>query len=216
MTQVMMRAVRVLLIAVLTLPGTVAVAGNTPEEANDTRQTAQAPVSLLPTEGLSGSFEQRIVDADGSVLSESRGQFALRKPHFFRWSIQEPGQQLLVADGEWLWQYDLDLETINRQPMGLDRNAPLRLLTQSLTALASDYDLQWIDDTLTLTPLVANSAFESMQVLYRDGVPQQLSIDDGLGQTIDIVFSVSGNDVPPLSTFVFQPPNNVDIYTQEP
>lgn len=192
-------------------------------QAEDPRQPtgmvhehATVPVSLLPTEGLSGSFEQRIEDTEGNLLSESRGQFALRKPHFFRWSIQEPGQQLLVADGRWLWQYDLDLETVSRQPMELDGNAPLRLLTQSLANLEGDYSLQWDENLLTLTPLKPNPAFQAMGVHYHNGVPQRLTINDSLGQTVDILFVVDTNGVPPLSTFEFEPPAAIDVYTQEP
>lgn len=177
---------------------------------------ASVPVSLLPTEGLSGSFEQRINDAAGNLLSESRGQFALRKPHFFRWLIQEPGQQLLVADGHWLWQYDLDLETVSRQSIELDGNAPLRLLTQSLAHLEEDYSLQWNENLLTLTPLNPSQAFQVMGVHYHNGVPQRLTIDDSLGQTVDILFVVDTNGVPPLSTFEFEPPAAIDVYTQEP
>lgn len=205
-----------MIIGLLALSSHTVKAEDARQPAGRVHDDASVPVSLLPTEGLSGSFEQRIEDNEGNLLSESRGQFALRKPHFFRWSIQEPGQQLLVADGRWLWQYDLDLETVSRQPMELDGNAPLRLLTQSLANLEGDYSLQWNESVLTLTPLNPNPAFQAMGVHYDNGVPQRLTIDDSLGQTVDILFVVDAKGVPPLSTFEFEAPAAIDVYTQEP
>ena len=205
-----------MIIGLLALSSPTGQAEDARQPAGRVHDAASVPVSLLPTEGLSGSFKQRIEDTQGNLLSESRGQFALRKPHFFRWSIQEPGQQLLVADGRWLWQYDLDLETVSRQPMELDGNAPLRLLTQSLANLEGDYSLQWNENVLTLTPLNPNPAFQAMGVHYDNGVPQRLTIDDSLGQTVDILFVVDAKGVPPLSTFEFEPPADIDVYTQEP
>ncbi len=205
----------VAVIAILVSCSTRVLAEDISEHTSPGAQPFDASASLLPTEGLLGRFEQRIEDAQGELLSQSRGQFALRKPHFFRWSIEAPGQQLLVADGSWLWQYDLDLETITRQPLGLDDSAPLRLLTQSMNDLARDYRLEWTADLLTLTPLSPNADFDAMRVHYRDDLPQRLTIDDNLGQTIDIVFTVDANEVPSLSTFVFEPPDTIDVYTQE-
>ena len=46
---------------------------------------------------------------------------ALERPGRFRWQTKEPMEQLVVADGQKMWVYDVDLEqvTVKKQEKGL-------------------------------------------------------------------------------------------------
>ena len=50
------------------------------------------------------------------VLSQSTGQMAFARPKHFRWDTKDPVPQLLVADGQQFWLYDIDLEQVTVRP----------------------------------------------------------------------------------------------------
>ena len=78
--------------------------------------------------GLSGEeFLARIAErfevvpagsADDQALRSGRqfeGQFLLKRPHRFRWNYTAPYQQDIIADGDWVWVVDKDLEQVSQQ-----------------------------------------------------------------------------------------------------
>ena len=59
------------------------------------------------------------MDINGAVAFSSTGRFAA-KPHHFRWEIESPDRQLLIATPEAFWQWDKDLDVvILRMPLKL-------------------------------------------------------------------------------------------------
>ena len=77
--------------------------------------TAAADVLAIFSErqGMSGQFIQRIVTPEGELLETSEGQFSLLRPHFMRWQIESPDQQLLIVNENTLTQIDWDLEVVS-------------------------------------------------------------------------------------------------------
>ena len=67
-------------------------------------------------ETLSADFEQIERDDRDEVLQSSRGHLWLQRPGRFRWEVTEPFSQLVVADGDTLWNYDPDLAQATRRP----------------------------------------------------------------------------------------------------
>ena len=62
--------------------------------------TAQAIDVNWPLQGqntASGTFHQTVTDINGAVAFSSTGRFAALKPHHFRWEIESPDRQLLIA-----------------------------------------------------------------------------------------------------------------------
>ena len=60
----------------------------------------------------SGTFRQTVTDINGAVAFSSTGRFAALKPDHFRWEIESPDKQLLVATPDAFWQWDKDLDVV--------------------------------------------------------------------------------------------------------
>ena len=76
---------------------------------------AQSTEDIWPLEGqtmASGTFRQTVTDINGAVAFSSTGRFAALKPDHFRWEIESPDRQLLVATPDAFWQWDKDLDVV--------------------------------------------------------------------------------------------------------
>ena len=71
---------------------------------------------------LEGKFVQ--VGPNGDL---SEGRFYMRRPGRLRFEYRPPNPALVIADGTWVGVYDLQLETLDRIPLG---QTPLSLLLQ--------------------------------------------------------------------------------------
>ena len=165
---------------------------------------------LLQVHSLTGQFKQTITDADGNALSASKGSFALLKPHFVRWEIEAPGRQLLLSDGDYLWQHDLDLETVNREPIDASRRSPLRLLMDSEATLELDYVIERDGAVVTLTPRDQDPLFQRLAVHMDGAVPTRLELLDTVEQTVVIELQVDTDVSLSPNDFVFSPPEGFD------
>ncbi|MBN1239335.1 MAG: outer membrane lipoprotein chaperone LolA, partial [Gammaproteobacteria bacterium] len=72
---------------------------------------------LDEVETLEARFEQKLWSADERVLQSASGTLTLRRPNEFRWSYEEPYEQLVVADAKNIWIYDVELEQVTVTPM---------------------------------------------------------------------------------------------------
>ena len=157
----------------------------------------------------------------------SSGTFEFLRPNRFRFLYKKPFAQSIVADGQTLWLYDVDLNQITARkqsqvlgstPAALIAAAPdLRALQADFTlADAPDKDgLQWV----VATPKVKDGPLESVRVGFRpeDKVSELavLEILDSFGQRSVLTFSqFEANVALPADAFVFKPPAGADIVRQ--
>ncbi|WP_230198463.1 outer-membrane lipoprotein carrier protein LolA [Luminiphilus syltensis] len=170
---------------------------------------------LLPSEGLQGSFQQQLVDADGVSLGSSEGRFAILTPHFFRWEITAPGSQLIISDGQDLWQLDRDLETATRRPLDPEMLSPMQLLTRSRAQLSEHYVLEASLDNLVLTPKADFSApFRRLRIHFEGDVPSSIEVLDSLEQTISVDLTPDVGELPDATLFVMQLPPHIELVEQ--
>lgn len=160
-------------------------------------------------------FRQTVVDAEGRMVDEARGELSFRRPGRFRWDYRDPYEQLILADGEQIWIYDPDLEQVTVRPAA-DARSPMALLDGTRTLRESfeilnepEADgLQW----LRLQPLEPEGDFESVRVGLDRAELVVMIIEDSFGQVTTIEL---GNGVrnPSLDEglFVFVPPEGVDV-----
>lgn len=172
---------------------------------------ADAAQELAQLDALAGRFEQRIEDTDGAVISRSRGEFALLKPDYVRWYVQSPGEQLLLSDGEYLWQHDLDLETVSRQSLDRSADSPLRLLMATDADLAERYHIDRDSTGLTLTPLEGRALFQSLRIRFDGATPERLVLIDNLSQTVTIDLDVEPDRQLRVEDFRFETPPGTEI-----
>ena len=168
---------------------------------------------------LSASFEQTLLDGDGGLIDEpATGQFLLLRPNRFLWHQTTPYEQIIDADGESVWAYDVDLEQVNRYPLSDLEDSPAMLLSGAINvadryevrAVDKDDGLRWVE----LTPLDAvNSEFLSASIGFDEAnVPVALQLVDGLNQVTSIRFTdIDVNSGLTTDRFAFVPPPGVDV-----
>lgn len=170
---------------------------------------------LQALNGVSGNFEQALVAEDGKVLEQSRGDFRMLRPGYLAWHIREPDEQLLMASGETLWHYDVELETATRRsiPVG-NPTSPLTILGGNVKLLENYYSVtRSTDDSWTLVPTFEGAEFESVELSFGERWPSQMRIRDRLGRStrIDLVDVIESDTLTPAD-FDFRPPDGVDVY----
>ena len=116
--------------------------------------TAAADVLQIFSErqGMSGQFIQRIVTPEGELLETSEGQFSLLRPHFMRWQIESPDQQLLIVNENTLTQIDWDLEVVSSRAMTPDNRSALDWLMAPAEELQQTFDITSSSRQATLIP----------------------------------------------------------------
>lgn len=166
---------------------------------------------------LEARFEQALIDAEGEVVERSAGTLEIERPGKFRWSYQEPYEQLLVADGRNVWSYDLDLMqvTVKAQSDALD-NTPAMLLGGGDGALSQfRFDGSSVEDGTTwvrMIPVDTSSGFERMELGFEAGTLTRMVFFDSLEQTTFVALhDVRTNEPIEPGRFVFEVPEDADL-----
>ncbi|MDJ0654246.1 MAG: outer membrane lipoprotein chaperone LolA [Xanthomonadales bacterium] len=168
-------------------------------------------------EAYQSEFQQVVVDETGRVIEESSGNMALAVPNRLRWHYLEDFEQIIVADGDKVWSYDVELEqvTVKDQAQAVT-GSPLYLLMEP-GLLETDYELKDLGpvegiDMIQLIPREPRSDFEWIELGFSGGNLQRLTIRDAFGQQTFISFS-QGVRNPQLSqtAFQFTPPEGIDV-----
>lgn len=163
---------------------------------------------------LRGEFEQITRNDTGEVMEASRGTLLIQRPDRFRWSYSEPFEQEIVADGNKLWVYDIDLEQVTVRPLtDVLGVGPALLLSGDYAALEANFEVQpEQDDWLKLTPKQNDWDFQSIRLQMEQGVPHVVEVDSGLGQTTRLELTQLERNVRiDASRFRFTPPAGVDV-----
>lgn len=192
---------------------------DTPDKAiprNGPDDATAALASLLDAlTTLQGEFNQRQYDENGVLLVASSGVFRLLRPGYFYWEIQAPDSQLVVADPQYVWHHDRDLETATRRPAhGQDDLAPLEILNADSAFLHSNFSVAEASaGSYTLTPTNPALAFNQVLLVFDGNVVQSMQIEDKLGQRVVVQFSkVVQNPALVVEDFAFTPPASADIF----
>jgi outer membrane lipoprotein carrier protein len=171
---------------------------------------------VAEVEDLSAIFEQNVFDGEGELLETSTGRFLLLRPNRFAWYYETPYELNIIADGETLWMYDVELEQVTRAPLSDLAASPAMVLSGEgtvsesffLSDAASNDGRRWIE----FQPIKDDGEFESAKIAFRDGVPSALELVDGLSQLTQIEFRDIDVNVGLRSRdFRFDPPAGVDI-----
>ena len=166
-------------------------------------------------------------DGQAPRAKTSSGTFEFSRPNRFKFVYQKPFEQSIVADGQVLWLYDVDLnqvtqrkqaEALNSTPAALIAAAPdLRALQADFTlANAPEKDgLQWVD----AIPKSRDSQLQRIRVGFRPGdktvMLAALEILDSFGQRSLLTFNqVEVNPRLASDTFQFKPPAGADLIRQ--
>lgn len=173
------------------------------------------------------SFTQTVTAPakDGQVARPkvSGGSFEFARPNRFKFVYKKPFEQSIVADGQTLWLYDVDLAqvTARKQAAALGATpAALIAAAPDLKALQAEYELSDApsadgQDWLKATPRSKDGSLQSVRVGFKGGVLATLEILDSFGQRSVLQFSTfEVNPALDASAFAFKPPAGVDVVRQ--
>lgn len=163
---------------------------------------------------------QQIVTANKRTVSRSSGLMALSRPGRFRWQTQKPMAQTVIADGDRLWVYDVDLEqvTVKAQHSNMGNTVGL-FLSENNQSLARDFDVvQTAHGAVERFDLHARSnkpTFQRVQLTFIDNALRGIVLFDPLGQQTSVQLShVKTNLTLVSALFQFKIPNGVDVVNQ--
>jgi len=165
------------------------------------------------------AFTQTVTSVDGAKKKDSSGQFEFVRPNRFRFTYSKPFEQQIVADGQKVWLYDVDLNQVTVRPMTQAIGAtPAALLAGSaldkefeLKALPASDGLEWVQ----AAPRVKDGPIQSLRVGFKGSVLAALEIVDGFGQRSMLRFTALEQNVKLADeTFRFTPPKGADVIQQ--
>ncbi len=184
----------------------------------DTASSEELASLLSSFHGMSAEFKQATSGGKGNPGQISTGRMALQRPGKFRWEVTQPNPQLLIADGHYLWIYDIDLEQATRQ--GLDSNnasSPASLLSGSVASLQNRFQVTRLSATANTTgfhlkPNSGNDMFQWIELYFTSGKLTKMLLRDNLGSLNTFTFSqVQINPALSASLFHFKPPKGVEV-----
>lgn len=173
---------------------------------------------LTGTQSARGEFTQRVTRRDGTAVGPpSRGSFVFQRPGRFRWTYEQPYEQVLVSDGQRLWLYDRDLNQVTVRKLA----ASLPASPASILFGANDFErefevaedgtadgLAWI----AARPRTRDTTFERIRIGFKEGLPAAMELVDSFGQTSRLAFSkLERNPRIEAETFRFVPPKGADV-----
>lgn len=162
-------------------------------------------------------FTQTVMNSRGQILQQVSGKMTIQRPGRFRWEVMQPNRQLLIADGQRIWFYDIDLKqiTIQKQKTA-DTDSPAALLSDSPKNLTQQFVIHSLMDVqgFTLFPKNKNALFQSITLIFQKNRLREMRLTDKLAQQTVINFSqVELNPHLSAQTFHFVMPTdkNIDI-----
>ncbi len=208
----------------LLLSVTLAVAGLSAIDA----RASQALLDrfFAETDTLSAEFTQRIVDDSGMTLDAAGGLLYLARPGQFRWDYFTPGtmpvlEQQIVADGESIYVYDIDLEQVTKR--SLDNalsQIPSLSLVQSKAKVAEHFKIFDIGVTdgvswVGLEPNDPEAGFKQIMVGFTDESISAITMLDILGNETRLELNnVQTNPALAVNLFEFSVPEGADLLEQ--
>ena len=153
----------------------------------------------------------------------SSGSFEFLRPNRFKFLYKKPFEQSIVADGQTLWLYDVDLNQVTSRPLAQTLNGtPAAVIAAAadlkgleadfkLTALPEKAGLQWVQ----AVPKTKDGQLQSISVGFKAGELAVLEILDSFGQRSVMTFNqFEVNPALTAASFAFKPPVGADVSKQ--
>jgi outer membrane lipoprotein carrier protein len=162
---------------------------------------------------------------DGQMprVKTSSGTFEFARPSRFKFLYKKPFEQSIVADGQTLWLFDVDLNQVTaRKQSQVLASTPAALIAAApdLKALQADFTLadapdkdglQWV----VATPKAKDGQLQTVRVGFKAAELAALEILDSFGQRSLLSFKqLEVNPALPASNFQFTPPAGADLIRQ--
>jgi len=173
---------------------------------------ARLDAFLNGVHSLTAAFKQELWTDNGRLQQTDTGSLSLKRPNRFRWTYAAPSELVIVADGEKLRIYDVELKEVTVTPFDDTVGASPAVLLSGDRNVREDFEVvqsYTLDalDWIKLEPRAA-SDFSSIAIGFNGTELRRLELVDGLGQITrieldnlvvnpDIADDVFKLDVPP-------------------
>ncbi len=159
-------------------------------------------------------------DGQAPRSKTTSGSFEFARPGRFKFAYKKPFEQTIVADGQTLWLYDVDLNqvTASKQAQALG-STPAALVSSAadIKSLQADYTLaaapekdglEWV----VATPKTKDGQLQSVRVGFKGKALAVLEILDSFGQRSVLSFAnFQPNVALDAAAFSFKPPPGADV-----
>lgn len=164
-------------------------------------------------------FSQTVLDQNFRVTQKASGNMIFERPGKFRWTYDQPYQQLIVGDGERIWFYDQDLDQVTVRQLDLALGSTPAALLAGNNTIERDFDLLEINAQegqlkwLEAVPKSRDSVFELIRLGFsQEGLLREMVLRDSFGQVTWLIFSkIEQNPVLSPNLFQFTPPAGADV-----
>jgi chaperone LolA len=163
------------------------------------------------------SFIQVVLDENLLALEESSGLLWIARPGRFRWDYESVQAQTIVADGQVLWVYDVELEQVTRKEQESAIGQTPAVLLSGGQQYRKDYNVsilggQGAVNWISLVPKLSDGSFAEIQLGFEGETLRLIQLLDELNQITRVTLAnVVENEPIPDSVFQFVPPTGVDV-----
>ena len=153
----------------------------------------------------------------------SSGSFDFSRPNRFKFVYRKPFEQTIVADGQTLWLYDVDLNQVTaRKQSAVLASSPAALIASAadIKTLQVDFNLSAVPDKdgmewVLASPKAKEGMLQSVRVGFKGPDLAVLEIVDSFGQRSVMSFTgLRVNTAVEPATFQFKPPAGADLIQQ--
>lgn len=169
--------------------------------------------------GMRADFQQALFTDKRTPPHRSSGKMAILRPGKFRWETHKPNEQILIADGNLLWIYDVDLEQATKQKVDTtDSNSPALFLSGNVSDIPKRFTVKKTDSAngmgFILAAKSADDMFQTISIIFKADKLSKMVVDTRIGQRSEFVFTqVEINPKFSNNVFHFKPPAGVDVLT---
>jgi outer membrane lipoprotein carrier protein len=174
-------------------------------------------------QSMRAEFTQTVSEQGFADKETSHGVFQLLRPGRFRWDYEQPYQQNIIADGNRLWVYDVDMDQVIVKPLNLVLGQTPAVLLSGTASLTDrfyiqdvpspdDQGLAWVE----LRPKDRESSYEKLLLGFSQQNIRAMELVDNFGQVTKLKFThLERNPKIDPAIFQFQPPHGVDVIGEE-
>ena len=162
-------------------------------------------------------------DGQAPRSKTSIGTFEFSRPGKFKFVYKKPFEQTIVADGQTLWLYDVDLNQVTaRSQAAVLGSTPAAVIASApdLRSLQADFTLQAAPDKdgmewVLAIPKAKEGSLQSVRVGFKGAALAALEILDSFGQQSRLSFGTFAVNASVDGTaFQFKPPAGADVIRQ--
>jgi outer membrane lipoprotein carrier protein len=140
------------------------------------------------------------------------------KPDKLRWEYLTPAAQLIIADGEKLWNFDRELNQVTVQSQAMLAQTPAAILASDkidslyeLKSLGTIAGIDWVE----AKPRAKDSLFASVALGFRGAELEYLEIKDHFAQVSRVLLSKQEKNKPiAADRLKFIAPKGADVIQQ--